>query len=213
VSRIARPAFPGFTVGVTGGIGSGKSAVCEILGEFGREVIAADPLARAIMETNIGVMQQLKKMLGEAMYSSDGNLDRARVASMIFGDRLLREKVNEIVHPRVFEAIRAKLASLPGARRAPYVVVEAALIYESGMDKLLDQVVVVDADPEIRIQRVMIRDSVTREEVAKRIRSQLSAAEKVRRGDIVIRNSGDRLSLPEKVRFVDSILRSLSQKN
>jgi dephospho-CoA kinase len=204
--------FPGFTVGVTGGIGSGKSAVCEILREFGREVIAADPLARDIMETDVRVIHRLKELLGETIYSSDRDLNRGRMASMIFGDSLLRAKVNEIVHPRVFESIRGRLSSLPETRRVPYVVVEAALIYESGMDKLLDLVVVVDADVETRLQRVMIRDGLTREEVTKRIRAQMSADEKIRRGDFVIRNNQDRMSLVGKIRLVDTILDSLSQQ-
>lgn len=203
--------FPGFTVGVTGGIGSGKSTVCGILSGFGRVVIAADPLAREIMESDEGVIRRLKKLLGDEIYGPDGRLERGRVASMIFGDRLLRQKVNNIVHPRVLEAIGERLSELGEARRSPYAVVEAALIYESGLDRLLDIVVVVDADLETRLQRVMNRDGVTREDVLKRARAQLSVSEKVRKADFVIRNRRERSSLAEKVRFVDAILSRLAQ--
>lgn len=204
--------FPGYTVGVTGGIGSGKSAVCEILQGLGRVVIAADPLARELMETDGLLRDRLEGVLGDEIFQTNGRLDRHRVSAMIFSNRSLRELVNRIVHPKVAEAIEERLLALPKGKRFPYVVIEAALIYESGLERRLDSVVVVDADLETRLKRVVERDGVGREEILKRVRAQMSVREKVRRADIVIRNTHDMASLAEKVRFVDALLTSLRQK-
>jgi len=205
--------FPGFTVGVTGGIGSGKSTVCEILGGLGRLVVSADPLARTLMENDERMRSRLKRALGDQIFRANGSLDRAIVSTMIFGDRSLRRKVNGIVHPRVIETIRKALSETPPERCRPYVVIEAALIYESGLDKRLNAVIVVEADLERRLERVMMRDNLDRKEILKRVRAQMSSGEAARRADFVIRNNMDPQSLFDKVRFVDSVLAKLSMKS
>ncbi len=201
--------FPAATVGVTGAIGSGKSVVCSAFSALGRKVIAADPLARELMETEPHLRDQLVTILGKAIFGADGRLDRKRVADRIFGDRRLRERVNAAVHPAVFRAIGSRIESLADAERRPYVVIEAALIYESGMDRMLHSVVVVDAPMEKRLARVLARDGATREEFLQREQAQMKAAEKISRADFVIRNSGSIDGLNDRVRFLDRLFLTL----
>ena len=202
-------AFTVPAVGVTGGIGSGKSMVCSIFAGLGRTVLSADPLARELMESDAAVAARLRDLLGGEVYRADGTLNRELVADRIFSDRRVRDGVNAIVHPAVFDAIRIRLDALSPAAREPYVVIEAALVYESGLDRFLRSVIVVDAPLEIRLARVVARDGARREDVVKRARSQMSTGEKIRRADFVIRNSGTPEQLAVRVRFIDSLLENM----
>ena len=196
-------------VGVTGGIGSGKSLVCGVFERLDRTVVSADALAREITDTDPAVKAEVRGLLGNDVYRTDGTLDRKLAASRVFADPLLVRRLNRIVHPRVFEALDRRLAALPADRRRPYVVVEAALIYESGLDRTLDRVIVVDAPEEERIRRVAARDGVTEHEVRLRMAAQLPPAKKTSKADFVIVNDRNTISLDAKVRFIDGLLRSL----
>jgi dephospho-CoA kinase len=196
-------------VGVTGGIGSGKSLVCGVFERLDRTVVSADALAREITDTDPAVKAEVRGLLGNDVYRTDGTLDRKLAASRVFADPLLVRRLNRIVHPRVFEALDRRLAALPADRRRPYVVVEAALIYESGLDRTLDRVIVVDAPEEERIRRVAARDGVTEHEVRLRMAAQLPTAKKTLKADFVIVNDRNAISLDDKVRFIDGLLRSL----
>jgi dephospho-CoA kinase len=200
--RMALQRFPGVTIGVTGGIGSGKSTVCDLFRGLGRFAVSADPLARELMERDQTLRTKLSSLLGAAAYGADGKLHRGFVADRLFNDAVLRKRVDGLVHPRVFLEIRRLLEEAPGS---PYAVIEAALIYESGMDRMLDAVLVVDASEATRVERVMRRDGSSKEEIALRIRAQMKPADKVRRADFVIRNDGDKNTLLEKVRFLDTV--------
>jgi dephospho-CoA kinase len=199
---MALQSFPGVTIGVTGGIGSGKSTVCDLFRVLGRFTISADPLARELMERDQTLRRKLSSVLGSAAYGADGKLNRGFVADRLFNDATVRKRVDGLVHPRVFLEIRRLLEETPPS---PYAVIEAALIYESGMDRMLDAVLVVDASEATRVERVMRRDGITQEEIALRIRAQMKSSEKVRRADFVIRNDGDTNTLLEKVRFFDTL--------
>lgn len=193
-------------VGVTGGIGSGKSIVCAGLEELGRTVLSADRLAREIMDRNETVKTRVRQLFGAAAYTSDGILDRKFVAARVFGDPSARKKLDAIVHPVVFKEIEKQISQLTPERLRPYVVVEAALIFESGLDRQLDYVIVVQASDEARIRRVMERDGCPREEVLRRIAAQLSQEEKVKRADFVIQNNSGAETLEPKIRFIDGLL-------
>lgn len=200
-------ASPGFlTVGVTGGIGSGKSAVCKEFERLGRSVLSADGIARELTETDGKIREQIRASFGPAVFASDGGLKRKEVAEMIFRDRNLRLKLNAIVHPRVFVRIEEILSQLPPAARHPYVVIEAALIFETDMDKRLDYTIVVDAPEETRIRRVMQREGCTREEVVARIAAQMSVHRKRDKADFVLDNTDAASTLQGKVAFLDRLL-------
>ncbi len=196
-------------VGVTGGIGSGKSEVCRLFEGLGVPVLYADDMAKELSNTSPEIQQELRELLGESAYTSDGQLDRAFVASRIFSHRSLRKKVNEIIHPRVEEAISRKVVEWAN-RGTTVIVVEAALIYEAGLDKSLDAVVVVEADEERRIARVVQRDGGKRENVLERMRAQMGPAEKLKKADYIIVNNGSKEELRRNVEFFLSIFQNLA---
>ncbi len=200
-----------FLIGVTGGIGSGKTVVCEGFQSLGRTVLSADNLAREIMDTEDEVKQKVRQLFGTAAYSPEGLLDRRFVAARVFGESLVKKKLDAIVHPAVFREIEVRISRLSAEQRFPYVVIEAALIYESGFDKRLDYVIVVQAAKESRIRRVTERDGSTRAEVLRRIASQLSQEELVKRADFLIRNDSDLSQIPSKVRFIDQLLSRMAK--
>jgi dephospho-CoA kinase len=194
-------------VGVTGGIGSGKSTVCRAFAKLGRQVISADLIARSLTETDPMIRTKITQTFGAAIYRSNGSLDRKKLAAQVFADMRLREQLDAIVHPEVFRDLERRLNGLAKARRRPYVVIEAALVYESGFDKGLDRVVVVTADEESRIVRVMQRDGCSREEVLRRINSQMPAGQKASKGDYIIVNEQNSTLLESKVQFIDALLK------
>jgi dephospho-CoA kinase len=192
-------------IGVTGGIGSGKSTVCALFASRGRVVIYADAIARDLTEHDAGIREQIKKAFGVDIYRTDGSLQRKKLAEIVFTDPRLRKKLDSIVHPRVFEAIDRAITMLDASGRSPYVMVEAALIFESGMDAHLDYTVVVDAPENVRISRVISRDACTRDEVMIRIQSQMPVEQKLKRADFVIDNGGDETELAARVAFLDAL--------
>ena len=199
-------------IGVTGGIGSGKSEVCRIFEKLGIPVIYADAVAKELSNYNPEVQGLLRQLLGEKAYTSDGVLDRAYVASKIFSNGGLRKKMNAIVHPRVEQTIAQTVDELARAGKR-VVIVEAALIYEAGLDKTLDAVLVVDADEEKRIGRVMGRDGVVREHVLNRIASQRGPAANVKAADYIIVNNGTMEDLARQVAFFQSVFQTLAEND
>lgn len=199
-----------FRIGVTGGIGSGKSTVCALFARRGRVVIYADAIARDLTQHDETVREQIKKAFGPDMYHADGSLQRKRLAEVVFRDPRLRRKLDSIVHPLVFEAIDKAIAALSPAERAPYLLVEAALIYETGMNGRLDYTIVVDAPENVRISRVISRDGCTREEIMIRIKSQMPVEDKLELADFVIDNGGDEKELERRVAFLDSLLQNMT---
>ncbi len=197
-------------MGVTGGIGSGKSALCEAFRERGRIILSADQIARDVSDRDAEVKSRIRQTFGSAAYLPDGRLDRRKMADAVFGDESLRKKLNAIVHPRVAAAIEVEIERVPESRRAPYVVIEAALIYESGMDKELDYTIVIDAPEDDRIARVMARDGCTRDEVLRRMKAQMAVAAKLKHADFVVRNDGTEDALKEKAAFLDTVLSAMN---
>lgn len=183
------------TLGVTGGIGSGKTAACRLLEERGAEVFYADQEARRLMEQRADVRQDIERAFGADSYYADGSLNAAHLSSVVFGDEAQVERLNAIVHPRVFEAFRERKKTAEEAG-VDLLVHEAALIFESGGDRHLDAVAVVDAPEDQRIARVMARDDTTEAAVRARMGHQLAPAELRRRADYVIDNGGS----PEDLR-------------
>jgi len=197
-------------IGVTGGIGSGKSAVCAVFERLGVPVLYADAIAREISDADTAIKKKIATLLGPQSYTSNGTLNRTYVASLVFSNKKLQQQLNAIVHPKVEREIEARIGRLKGS--PPFVVVEAALIYEAGLDALLDAVVVVDAEEDARIRRVVKRDGVSAEDVRKRIGAQWNQAQKLSRADIVIRNNGSLSELEIQVRFLYTLFIQLYRK-
>lgn len=177
-------------IGVTGGIGCGKSEVCRLLEKKGISVIRADLVARDMINTNPEIISQIKEAFGKNVYLSDGTLDRKRVAKIVFNDEQAKIKLNHIVHPHVVQFQEDELKRLEKSGEHKLAVVEAALIYEAGSENQFDIIVVVAASQATVIQRLMKRDGLSKAEILKRIRAQMPLSEKTKRADIVIHNDG-----------------------
>jgi dephospho-CoA kinase len=189
-------------VGLTGGIGSGKSLVAAMFKGLGVPVLSADGIARSLTETDEAIKGGIRKHFGSTVFKKDGSLDRKRVAAIIFSDKDKRETLNAIIHPLVLRKIEEEIATVEKRSHAAFVIHEAALIYEAGADKNLDYVVFVDADEETRIRRVIERDGISRADVSRRIDSQMPAEKKKELADFVITNDGDIKSLEGRVKFL-----------
>jgi dephospho-CoA kinase len=208
---VAAQRLPLPTFGITGGIGSGKSAVSAILERSGVPVCSADLIARDLSESDPAVRRKIVALLGPGAYRSDGSYDRPAVAAQIFSNRNAQRGLEAIVHPAVEREIRSRLAAFKTAGHA-LAAVEAALVYEAGMDAWLDAVLLVDAPEALRIQRVTRRDGVDAAAVRRRMRAQGRTAEFRRRADVVIDNDGSIEDLEPRVRFALIILRTMLLK-
>jgi dephospho-CoA kinase len=200
------------TVGITGGIGAGKTTVCKIFEELGAKVIYADELAKEIMENDESLKRKIKKIFGEKSYIGE-KLNRKFIADIIFSSDEKRKLLESIVHPAVIKRILSDLKKIADEGKYNFVIVEAALIFESGFDKELDYVLVVDADDEIKIKRIMERDKCSKEEVLKRMRAQLDSKIKRELADMVIINDGDIDELRKKVSFFYSLFEKISKSS
>ncbi len=185
------------TLGVTGGIGSGKTTVCGFLEEQGARVFYADIEAKRLMREDDEVRAALIEAFGGETYADDGSLDRAYLAEQVFGDDDRVERLNAIVHPRVFEAFEAA-KERAAAEEERLLVHEAALLFEAGGDAHVDTTAAVVAPDEKRVGWVTERDDVTPSQVRARMAHQLSQDELRRRADHVLENDGSLEDLRRK---------------
>jgi dephospho-CoA kinase len=171
-------------VGITGGIGSGKSLVCSIFRVLGVPIFEADQVAKDLYRTNAELKEKLIIMFGREIYSGENTLNRKLLSSVIFKDPESLRSVNELIHPLVREAFMSWIQKQNGC----YVLHEAAIIFESGFYKMMDANILVTAPVEMRIRRVMEREAVTREGVTSRMSNQWREEETVKLADFIIRN-------------------------
>jgi dephospho-CoA kinase len=196
-------------VGLTGGIGAGKSEVSARLAAQGAVVIDADAIAREVVEPGTEGLAQVVGVFGPEVLLPDGGLDRPRLGEIVFADPDLRGKLNEIVHPRV----GARMAELEReAGPASIVVHDVPLIVESGRTDAYDLVVVVDVPPRVQVDRLVRRRGMTREQAEARMAAQASREERLAIADIVIDNSGSLAELDRQVGDLWSELRRRSVK-
>lgn len=172
-------------VGITGGIGSGKTTVCKIFSTLGIPVYYADSSAKHLMHTDPDLIKRIKLLFGNAAYDGNGQLNRKWIAEKAFQDKNLLEQLNAIVHPAVFQDT---LSWFRSHQDKPYTLYEAAIMFESGSYKLMDKMITVFAPKEDRIERTMKRDEISREDVLERIGKQLPEEEKMKRADFIIYN-------------------------
>lgn len=185
-------------LGLTGGIGSGKSAVAAILRDQGIPVIDADQLARQILEKGSPALAEIAAAFGPQIFDSDGNLDRAQLRKIIFTEPEKRQQLEAITHPRIRDLGR-KLAASYFATGYPIVVYEAPLLIEAKNYDHLDSIIGVFADDSVRIDRILARDHVNREDAARAIAAQMPQEEKMRYCSHVIQNNGDLAQLEAQV--------------
>jgi dephospho-CoA kinase len=183
-------------VGLTGGIGSGKSTVSEALAARGALVIDADAITRELQRPGQPVLEAMVERFGPAILQADGTLDRAAVASVVFGDEGALADLNAIVHPAVGEEIARRLGEAIGSDRI--VILDVPLLVESGRSDLA-ALVVVDVDPELAVQRLVEQRGFDESDARARIARQASRQERLAKADFVIDNSGTREQLAARI--------------
>lgn len=179
-------------IGITGGIGSGKSVVSELLRLRGVPVYNADAASKSLLMTDGALISSLKALLGEEIYQG-GTLDKKRMASMIFADKELLERVNALIHP----AVIADFERWASHQNVPLLACESALVFESKMNSMFDAVVMVYAPESVRLRRAVLRDGATEEQVRARMQKQLSDEEKKNISDYVIVNDDKQALVPQ----------------
>jgi dephospho-CoA kinase len=188
-------------IGLTGGIGSGKTTVAKVFEVLGIPVYYADDAAKKLMNNNEQLQQQIITHFGEATYVN-GELNRKHLASLVFGNKEKTELLNSLVHPVTIADAEQWFMQ----QQSAYVIKEAALLFESGAAAGLDYVIGVTAPETIRLKRVMDRDGVTAEEVKKRMSNQLDDSIKMRLCDFVVNNNGQQMILPQVLQLHNQLL-------
>lgn len=181
-------------IGITGGIGSGKSAVTRDLRKRGYFVVCADETSREVVSPGEPGAKALLAEFGESFFLQDGTLDRKKLAAYVFGHPERVERLNSLLHPIIINTMFEKARGRDGL-----VFLDAALLIQTGMHKKVDEVWLVTADLETRVMRVMQRDGLTRDEVLRRIQAQMSDEEMLRYADEVIENNGTLAQLHEHI--------------
>mgnify|MGYP001158027712 FL=1 len=181
-----------YRVGLTGGIGSGKSTVARILETLGIPVYYADDAAKQIMNTDLGLRKEIQAHFGVAAYA-DGQLDRKYLAGIVFNDPEKLSLLNSLIHPITIRHSEQWFRR----QSAPYAVREAALLFESGASENLDFIIGVYAPKQIRLQRVINRDGLSADEIQKRMSRQINEEMKMKLCDAVIRNDEQQLVIPQ----------------
>jgi len=192
-------------LGITGGIGSGKTSVCRVFNILGIPVFSADPEAQRIMNNDKGVIDGINKIAGKNLYP-DGALDRMELASLIFNDPESLRKVNSLVHPVVFD----NFIHWSEEQKSPYVIMEAAILFESGASNLVDRVATVYAPVEERIARVTRRNQLTRDQVLERIKNQMDDKTRMKMSDYKINNSENEMIIPVILKIHEDLLNHLN---
>lgn len=188
-------------IGVTGGIGSGKSTVCRLLETMGYPVYYSDDEAKRLMHEDPKLIAEISDIFGETIYQ-DKKLDRKKVAAIVFNDNSARDRLNAVVHPRV----RQDFAEWTERQDSALVFQESALLFETGNYKRFDASLLVVAPEEIRIQRVMARDGSDYESVRARIANQFSDEEKIKLADFVIWNDDTQLVITQVENCLKQVL-------
>lgn len=182
-----------YIIGITGGIGSGKSTVAKVFGTLGIPVYSADDAAKEIMVKDAQLVEQIREHFGPGAYHADGSLHRKYISDIVFNDKEELAVLNAIVHPATIR----HSTEWAKQQRAPYVIKEAALMFETESFHHVDKVICVYAPEALRILRVMKRDNITREEVLARIYKQIDEKIKMKLADYVIYNDEQQMVIPQ----------------
>ena len=195
-------------IGLTGGIASGKSTVTALLKEKGAVIIDADKIAREIMSKGEPAWFEVLNYFGDEILNNDrSDIDRKKLAHIVFSDKAKLEVLNNITHPKIIEEIKRQVEEYKKAGKK-IIVIDAALLIETGLDKIADEVWVVAANEDIQLQRLMAREKdITKDEALKRIKSQMPLAEKLKFADRVIDNNS---SIEETKKQVDKMWTKIS---
>lgn len=194
-------------IGLTGGIGTGKTEVCRIFSQLGVRIINADQIANKMTSSHPQIVEEIKARFGEHMYTPEGLLNRKKMGQLVFSNEGALRDLNHIVHPHLIHEIQADIQrfreqtdnSKTGNR---LLIVEAALIYEIGLEKEFDLVIVVSSPIDLIVERLTKRDGIPQNEISNRINSQLDQSIKEHRADIIINNNSNINHLRNQVKKI-----------
>jgi dephospho-CoA kinase len=197
-------------IGITGGIGSGKSEVCQKLAALGIAIVSADIIAHQLTDSDPDIRKKIISLLGPQSYdATSGMLKREYVAQLAFGNKGKLLTLNSIVHPAVFKAIESEIQIIEKKQKSGYVVVEAALMFESGLYKEVDYALTVVAEERLRIDRTRRRGNLTEEQIRLRMANQFAVEEAIEASDFVLHNNDSIDELHKRVIFFHSIFSTL----
>jgi len=199
---------PRFKLGITGGIGSGKTSVCKVFEVLGIGVFSADREAQRIMDNDQDIINGINVVAGKDLYIN-GSLNRTELASIIFKDKNILMKVNSLIHPAVFENFKKWTLM----QSSPYVIIEAAILFESGGTEFVDRIATVVAPVEQRIKRVIQRNKLSEEQVMDRMRNQMDDQERIKKSDFIIQNSENDMIIPSILTIHNEILTLINAKS
>jgi len=195
-------------LGVTGGIGSGKTTVCKVFSVLGIPVFSADDEAKSIQESDRDIQLKINSFAGRDLFP-EGKLDRTELARLIFSNKELLEKVNSVVHPAMFRSFGEWVKK----QNTPYSIMDAAILFESGAFRLMDRIVTVVTPIDERIERLVRSKRLSREQINDRIKNQIDDESRITRSDFVIFNSENEMIIPailgihkEMIKLYDTII-------
>lgn len=188
-------------LGITGGVGTGKSTVLKMLGALGAETLSADEVAREVVVKGRPAHGEIVEKFGGGVVAPDGEIDRAALAAIVFEDEQARRDLEQITHPRILDAMRERIEQFRRSRieQGAVMAVEIPLLYECGLEGMVDQVLLVAAEQGTQMNRLRSRSGMSDEQVIGRIRAQMPLEGKVSRADRVIWNDGDLETLEQSV--------------
>lgn len=176
-------------IGITGGIGSGKTTVCKVFEILGIPVFYADTVAKELMVSDPILIAGVKSTFGAVSYTESGKLNNQHIAAIVFNNQIELEKLNALVHPAVFRAFDSWVKTIP--KKVPYTLKEAALLFESGSYQMCDKTILVTAPIALKIARVMERDQVSEAQVRARMDKQFTDEQKAKMADYFVQNTND----------------------
>lgn len=197
-------------IGLTGNIGSGKTTVCQLLADKGCLCLNADALGRQVSEPGGEAYSELRQSFGAEYFDEAGNLLRPKLAELVFNDAAELARLNGIIHPAVLRCLQREIAAAQAENSQQVIVVEAALLVEANYLPILDQLWLVWADDQVRLERVMARDGVDREQAQARMNNQLPQAEKAKYARYIVHNNKGRAELQQEL---EAVWRQFWQEN
>ena len=200
-------------VGLTGGMGSGKTLASSFFHELGAYIIDADIICRKLVEPGQPALKEIADSFGKDIIDKFGKLDRKKLGQLIFCDPNQKERLENILHPKVFECEKLDYKAICKINPKALVIVDAALLIESGNHKEMDKLIVINADEKVRIQRILSRGKWNYEEVIVRLKNQMPSAKKIKYADFVLENSMDKMHLKEQVEILHANLCLLASEN
>ena len=201
-----------FVVGLTGGVASGKSSVSRVWRELGACVLDADRIARELVEPGRPALAEIVEAFGCGILRRDGTVDRKRLGAIVFGDDESRSRLNRILHPRIRQEIDRRLEAISSADPEAIVVVDAALLVETGTHRGMDCVVVVACSEATQVERLRERDGLETGEAARVIRAQIPLEEKLRVAHLVLRNEGTLEEMEREARALFERIREIARE-